>query len=91
MFTWDLGCGTWDLLSQLEDSLVVVQELQQLQHPGLVAPWHCSCRPEIEPTSSALQGGFLSPGPPEESPRIPLREEAKSPAESKGPGWWWGG
>ena len=28
MFTSDLSCGTWDLLWQLENSLVEVQELQ---------------------------------------------------------------
>ena len=84
MFTSDLSCGTWDLLSQLENSLVVVQELQQLQDPGLVAPWHCGPRPEIEPTSPALQGRFLTAGPPEEFPKIPLREEVKSLAESRG-------
>lgn len=54
MFTSDLSCGTWDLLSQLENSLVVVQELQQLQHPDLVAPWHCGHPPGIELISPAL-------------------------------------
>ena len=90
MFTSDLSCGTWDLLWQLENSLVEVQELQQLQCRGLVAPGYCGRRPGIEPTSPALQGRYLTPGPPGKSPRIPLRGEAKSPAESKGPGWWWG-
>lgn len=37
MFTRILVAAHGTPLSQLEDSLVVVQELQQLQHPGLVA------------------------------------------------------
>ena len=54
-----LGCGTQDFFLCPAGSLDVV--------PGLNCPTACGIlvpQPGIEPTSPALQGGFLTTGPP---------------------------
>ena len=54
------SCGVW----APEDSGSVVEEhkLNCLAAPGILVP-----QPGTEPMSSALQGGFLTTGPPEKS------------------------
>ena len=72
-----IGSQLWHMGSfHCEDfSLVVVCRLQQLRHMGLVTLWHVGIlvpRLGIEPVSSALQGRFLSTGPPGKSLMSPL-------------------
>ena len=50
-------CGTWTL--EQADSVVVVGGLCCSAAYGMLVPW-----PGIKPTSPALQGGFLTTGPP---------------------------
>ena len=55
----DLSCGTWDMC-------YVTQDLS-LQSRGLVVALLHDPQPGIEPSSPALQGRFLTTGPPEKS------------------------
>ena len=58
-----LCCGTWDLSFHLEGfSLVMVRGLSCHKARGTLVP-----RSEIEPTSPAVEGGFLTTGPPGKS------------------------
>ena len=60
LFAWGLGCGTRVLLQwQASFSLVVLPGLSCLSACGILVP-----SPGIEPLSPALQGGFLTTGPP---------------------------
>ena len=46
----------------------MVQGLLELWHEGsLAAPRHVGSQPEIKPTCPALEGGFLTTGPPGKS------------------------
>ena len=58
-----LPCCTRDLSFRFTDPLVVAHGLSSSSACGILVP-----RPGIEPMSSALQGGFLTTGPPEKSP-----------------------
>ena len=65
-----LSCSMRGLLLRCLGSLVVACRLQsawaqQLWHAGLVAPWHVGS--QFEPTSPALEGRFLTTGPPGKS------------------------
>ena len=73
--TSDLSCGMWDLSLQHTDSLVGVYRLQSswtlvvVMH-GLSCSVACGIlvpQPEIKPSSPALKGKFLTPGPPRKS------------------------
>ena len=57
--TQDLCCIKRDLSLQYTSSLVVVCGLSSSMACGILVP-----RPGIKPTSPALQGGFLTSGPP---------------------------
>ena len=57
-----LSYGTWDLLLHHTDSLAVVLRLIFSPAHGILVLW-----PEFEPTSPALQGGFLTTGLPGKS------------------------
>ena len=59
-----LSCGSW--IPEHESSVVVVYGLSCSTALGILVP-----RPGIKPTSSALQSGFLTTGPPE---KLLLRE-----------------
>ena len=55
----------WDLSVQQTDSLVVAH--------GFIASWHVGSSQfpsQMEPMSPALQGGFLTTGPPEKPLRV---------------------
>ena len=58
-----LRCIMWNLSLWLMDSLVMVWGLSCSHTCRILVPW-----PGIEPTSLALQGGFLTTGPPGKSP-----------------------
>ena len=60
----DFHCVTWDLLLWYADFVVVAHGLSCSEVCRIVVPW-----PGIEPTSPALQGGFLTTEPPGKSPR----------------------
>ena len=76
--TQDPHCVTWDLSLQCTDSLVVERGLQRAQASlagahGLSYSGACGIlvpRPGIKPVSPALQGGFLTTGPPGKSPQF---------------------
>ena len=55
------SCGSWAL--ECEGSVVVAHRLSCPTVCGILVP-----RPVIEPTSPALEGGFLTTGPPGKSP-----------------------
>ena len=57
--------GTWALQLRQVGSVVVARGLSCPAACGILVP-----RPEIEPASSALEGGFFTTGPPGESQRI---------------------
>ena len=61
-----LGCGTWELSLQCTDSLVVACGLSGSSLLGLCSAAHGILvpGPEIESASPALQGRFLTTGPP---------------------------
>jgi len=79
---WGLRCSTWDPHGAMQDpslwrtdSLVVVLRLWHTV--SVVATLRLSCSiaceilvpwPGIEPVTAALQGGFLTTGPPRKSP-----------------------
>ena len=56
------SCGTWDPSAQ--PPVVAVNRLSFSTECGVLL-----LRPGIEPTSPALQGGFLTTGPPGKSPK----------------------
>ena len=58
-----LHCITWYLSLRGTDFLVVVHGLSCSAVGGILVPWS-----EIEPMSAALQGRFLTTGPPGKSP-----------------------
>ena len=58
-----LSCGTQDLQLWHAGSVVVALGLSCPVACGILVP-----RPGIEPTSPALEGGFLTTGPPGKSP-----------------------
>jgi len=76
--TQDPHCVTWDLSLRCTDSLVVEHGLQSAQASlagahGLSYSGACGIlvpRPGIKPVSPALQGGFLTTGPPGKSPQF---------------------
>ena len=60
--TWDLCCLMRDLLLWCTGSLVVARRFSCSTAHEILVPW-----PGIEPASRALQGKFLTSGPPGES------------------------
>ena len=62
--------------------------LRALQHVGSVVPQHVESVPRsgIKPTSPALQGRFLTAGPPGESPGVPALDGScpVSPSQCSG-------
>ena len=58
----DLRCGVWDLSLRHAGSLVAARSLSCPTACGILVP-----RPGIEPVSLALEGGFLTTGPPGKS------------------------
>ena len=61
--TWDLRCGMWDLSLWCAGSVVVAHGLSCPAARGILVP-----QPGIEPATPALEGGFLTIGPPGKSP-----------------------
>ena len=61
--------GTFVASLQHMDSLVVVPGLSCSMVCGILDP-----QPGIEPASAALQGGFVTSGPPRKSPRQSLEQ-----------------
>ena len=60
--TSGLSCITWDIFLQCADSLVVVHKFSCPKAHGILVPQF-----GIEPTPSALEGRFLTIGPPGKS------------------------
>ena len=60
--TWDLHCSVWDLSLWCVDSVIAVHGLSCFAACGILLPW-----PGIKPPSPALQGRFLTTGPPGKS------------------------
>ena len=60
-----LSCSRWQLLFWHTGSLVVARGLSSPMACWLLVPW-----PGIEPERPALQGGFLTTGPPGECPAL---------------------
>ena len=60
--TRDLRCGTWGLLLRCAGPVVAARGLSCPAAHGILVP-----RPGIEPASPALEGGFLTTGPPGKS------------------------
>ena len=70
--TWDLHWVMWDLSLKQVDSLVVTQSsrVHELSCPvacGILVP-----QLRLEPLSPALQGRFLTTGPPGKSPKAKI-------------------
>ena len=65
----DLHRITWDFSLQSMDSSIADLGLSCSEAGGILVP-----RPGIEPLSPALQGGFLTTGPPGKSPKFTLNK-----------------
>ena len=65
-----LSCGTWDLSMRCVGSSLQCAGFSLVVAHGLSCPVACGIlvpQPGIDPTSPALEGGFLTTGPPGKS------------------------